>query len=256
MIPYRSFISWNIGPVTIQSWGLMVAVAFITATVLAAREADKRGMDGGQIYSMMIWILSGSFIFSRLSYVIPEWHLFSQDPVSIFYIWQGGLTFLGGLAGAIIAVIIYLRIHKLDFWKYADVVAIYLPLAHALGRVGCILGDGGHLGKVTSMPWGVVLEGTSEARHLTSAYAVIYLLVIFGLMLYLKRKEHYKGFLFSAYLFMYSIARFISDFVRISEVYILGLTGSQWVSIGLLLFSCTYFWMHRKDHRDHKGARS
>lgn len=250
MIPYQSFISWEIGPVTIQSWGLMVAIAFLVGTTLAAREAKRRKLNPETVYDLLVWVIIGAFLVSRASYVISYWSEFAENPIEILYIWKGGLTFLGGLIGGLLVGLIYVKIKRIDFLKYADIVAIYLPLGHAIGRIGCVLGDGGHLGKATDLWFGVVLEGETQARHLVALYEAIWLLVVFGAMIYLKRREEKRenmrdGFLLCSYLFMYGFFRFFEDFLRVDPTYFL-LTASQWVSIGLMAAAAVYLLKKKK----------
>ena len=234
-LPYKSYISWNIGPLTIHAFGLMVALAFLVATLLAVREAKRRRLDSERIYGLVIWLIVGGIFGSRILYVIGNWsYFFPHDIFAIFKVWEGGMDWIGGFLGAIVTGFLYLKFNRLKFWKYADTLAPSIAIGHAIGRIGCILGDGGHVGKLTTMPWGFLVN--NEIRHVTAWYGLILESFNFFILWKLRKKKYFDGFLLMTYIFIYSIGRFIIDFFRVDPVYY-GLTGTQWILIALFLIS-------------------
>jgi len=231
MIDYIYHPTIKLGPVTIFTWGLLVALGFLTGIMLAARHGKKRGLKEDDVYGLCFYILLGAIIGSRVLYVVTNLGAFSEDLLGVFKVWNGGMEFIGGLGGGILAAYIYTKVKKLYFMRYADLLAPYLALGHAIGRIGCILGDGGHLGKPTNMPWGVVYEGV--ARHPCAFYEMIALVVLFLVLIKLRKRSMKIGMLFLSYIIGYSILRFGIDFLRADPTYY-GLTGTQW---GLTLAS-------------------
>ncbi len=220
----------KIGPVSIFTWGLFAAIAFLVGILLSARYGKKRGIKEDNVYGLCFYILIGAIIGSRLFFVFSNLDLFIQDPLGVFKVWNGGMAFIGGLFGGVLGAFLYLRIKKLDIWKYFDLVAPYIALGHAIGRLGCVLGDGGHLGKPTNLPWGVIYEGV--ARHPGAFYEMLALVILFVVLIKLRKKNLEKGLLFQYYIIGYSIQRFLIDFLRTDQTYY-GLTGTQWCLIGL-----------------------
>src|SRR3989338_4122135 len=226
-LPYHSFISWKLGPLTIQSYGMFVAIAFLAGIFLAVKEAKKRKINLEQVYDLSFYILIGGIIGARVAHVIEYWHNF-DGLIDIFKIWQGGLSFFGGFLGALLLAFVYIKAKKLDFWEYIDLFTPSLVIGHAIGRIGCILGDGGHVGKLTTMPWGFLVNG--EVRHVTAYYSFIFLIPLFIFLFNIKNKKFIRenpGSLFMIYLFIYSIGRFVIDLFRADPTYA-GLTITQW----------------------------
>ncbi|MBW2977410.1 prolipoprotein diacylglyceryl transferase [Candidatus Woesearchaeota archaeon] len=244
-LPYQSFMSWQLGPITIQSYGVLVALAFLVATLLAVKEAKRRRLDSEKIYGLVIWLIVGGIFGSRLMYVIGNWsYFFPHDMLAIFKIWQGGLDWIGGFIGAAVAGLLHLKFNKLKPWKYADACAPSIAIGHAIGRIGCILGDGGHVGKLTTMPWGFLING--EIRHVTAWYGLILESFNFLILWKLRKKKYFDGFLLAMYIFIYSIGRFIIDFFRADPLHY-SLTATQWILIALFLISGYFLYTKLKN---------
>jgi phosphatidylglycerol:prolipoprotein diacylglycerol transferase len=232
MLPYHSFISWKLGPLTIQSFGLMMALGFLAAIYLFARQF-KTEKEKDTAYNIGIITIVFGVLGSRLLYV-------AQNPgalgsaLSFFNFWEGGLSWFGGFFGAVIACAVYIRLKGLNFWAIADKLAPSIALGHAFGRLGCILGDGGHVGKLTAMPWGFDVNG--EIRHVTAWYEMIGLLLLFGVLMLARKKSRWmrKGSMFGLYLAGYGVIRFVSDFFRVDPIY-LGLTAAQYSCIVMFI---------------------
>lgn len=229
MIPYRTFSTlFSIGPFHIEPWGLMAALGFLAALWIIAREAKKRALDMNDAYGIALSMLIGGILGGRIGWILTE------APKSSFIdylkIWNGGLISYGAIIGGFLLAYAFMRYKKLDSWKYLDVFAIGLPLGMALCRVGCYL-IGDHVGKATTMPWAIPLNGMT---HPVVLYEIILLLGIFSLMLYLKNKGLKSGSLFSIYIIAYSFGRFFIDFFRTDPTYY-GLTIAQYTSMALFI---------------------
>ncbi|MBI5871923.1 prolipoprotein diacylglyceryl transferase [archaeon] len=242
MIPYLHLEGLGLGPVTIYPWGIMAAISIILGLVLISKEAEKRKCTKEHVYGLAFWIILSGLVASRL------WHfLFYESSFNIiefFRFQHGGFAFFGAIIGGTIATIAYIKYYKLNFWKYADLCAIYLPLAHFVARIGCLL-TGEHIGTETNLPWAMQINGVQT--HPVIIYEMLGLLIIFAVMLKLKHRQGLKkGTLFLSYVGMYSILRIIEDFFRspLSEIKYYGLTGTQYGAVAvLILIIC--FWLYQ-----------
>ncbi|MFC1697902.1 prolipoprotein diacylglyceryl transferase, partial [Nanoarchaeota archaeon] len=247
--PIKDLIS--IGPLTIQTWGFFVALGFLLATLLSAREAKKRGLNQDHIYNLIIWVLLFGLIGSRVFGIFLDLGAYMHNPLSILFFWQGGLVFHGGLIGGIIGGLLYVKYKKINFWKYVDVVAIFIPLGHALGRLGCFFSWDGCHGVASNLPWAVQVttNNPSFPVHPTHLYSAIALFIFFIVLYKIKDnkelfgKKTFHGWTFSLYLIIYAVWRFLIEFIRVEPKY--GpLTGAQYFSIIILIFACFIFYKH------------
>ncbi len=239
MLPYKVLPMFHLGPLHFNMYGILFATGVLIASLLAVREAKKRGIDPEKIWDLILYLLIGIIVGSRLFYVLFYWP--ENEPLTLWgaiAIWNGGLAFFGGFAGALTAGYLYIKKHRLRFWEYADIFAIPLVVGHILGRIGDFL-TGGHPGKITSLPWGIYLEGA--VRHPVVLYEITGLVIILIALTQLKKLKLFEGFTFTSYIVLYSIQRFILDFFRLgsTDPRYLGLTPSQYIVILLFLAAVT-----------------
>ena len=185
MIPYKVFPMFSVGPWHINLYGIMFALGFIVATILAVKEGKKQGVDKEIIYALVSYLLVGVIIGARLFYIAFYWP--EGMPItfwSVFKIWEGGLAFFGGFFGALTAGYIFVRMRKLEFWKYADIITFPLIVGHIFGRLGDYF-TGGHPGKITDLPWAIYLD--NALRHPVVLYEIIGLVII-GIIIYKSKK--------------------------------------------------------------------
>jgi len=246
MLPYIEIITINLGPITLQFWGLMVSLGFIVAIILAYFLAKKSNIKTDHIFNLAFWILLSSLIFARIFHVLfYEPVFYFQNLVEVFKIWHGGLSVFGGFIGAIIAYYLYVRKHKLDFWRLGDLLIFTLPLGLAVGRLGCtFIHD--HPGRLTD--FFLAFNYPGGPRHDLGFYLSLTNLFIFILFLifYKLNKDRFAGFYVVAYALIYGVARFFLDFLRAADVVgadarYFGLTPAQYaslvfVALGLFLF--------------------
>jgi phosphatidylglycerol:prolipoprotein diacylglycerol transferase len=237
------------GPLAIRSYGVMLVIAFWLGIELSARVAKQRGLDPGRILDMGLVVLAASLVGSRLLYVVSHLSEYQYDKISVFKIWEGGLTFYGGLIAGVGCGIAYLTWKKLPVLEVTDIVAPYLALGIAIARVGCFL-NGCCFGKATSLPWGCVFPPDSQAgwveRSMLAGQAVqptqIYeSLACTGMFLFLRklsRGDRAKGTVFFSLMVLYGAWRFGIDFVRYYEPGMLiagvNITWNQVVSLVMI----------------------
>ena len=250
MIPYKVFPMFELGPLHFNMYGIMFALGFLAATFLAVKEAKKRGISKEVVYDLVFYILIGTIVGARLFYVFFYWP--EHMPLTfwdIFKVWEGGLAFFGGFIGALAAAYVYIKKNKLNFWVYADIFTIPLVVGHILGRFGDYF-TGGHPGKITSLPWGILLDGA--VRHPVVLYEIIGLVIIVTILLNLKRIKSklnlFDGFIFSNYVILYSVQRMILDFFRVesTDPRFLGLTPTQHLVVILFILFAIFMWTNLK----------
>lgn len=190
---YFSFTQIQLGPITLYSWGLMVGLAFVIGYWLALREAKKKEIDQNKIFWLAILIFLGSILGARLG--------------SLFLFEINGLMFYGGLFGALIVGVFYIKKAKLDFWEILDVLAPSLALGIFIGRIGCFLIND-HMGTVTNLPW-AILWPDGILRHPIALYLSLNGLILFLVLWFLRKKLQKPGQLFIFFLVYYSLSRFL-----------------------------------------------
>ena len=245
-LPYKQILTIaKIGPFEISTWGLLVVLGFLAALFIIVKEAKRRGLGVEEVYDLGLYSFIGGIIGARIGWLLS----FGKEIGFIegLKLWNGGMVWHGGLLGGGFASYIYLQVKKLNFWKYADLFAVGLPLGHAVGRFGChLIGD--HIGKVTSLPWAINLGGT--LTHPVSLYETIGLLVIFGIIFSLRKRQMFGGALFSIYVMSYAAFRFFNDFLRAGDPVYLGLTVAQYTSILLLILFGSFIYYKKNGEKN------
>jgi phosphatidylglycerol:prolipoprotein diacylglycerol transferase len=127
----------KIGEFTLHTYGFLLAAAFLLAVLVALREAKRLGVDPNLMMDLAFYTLLAALIGSRFFYVLTSWEEFRDNPVDIVRFWRGGLVFYGGLIFAFLVGLWYVRKHRLNFLRLADIVAPAIPLGQAIGRLGC-----------------------------------------------------------------------------------------------------------------------
>lgn len=256
----------NIGPLPIHSYGLMLALSFIAAIFISSRRAEKAGISKNAIMDLAFWIIISAILGARLYYVIlhPEefkghW-LNTVNPFMNGQVGIGGLVMYGGVFGALLAGILYLRYRRLPVFKVADVLAPTVGFGIFLTRIGCFL-NGCCYGKCTTHPFGVSFPASSPAGHFQHVMhcdalhpAQLYLslggLIIFLLIISLERFKYFHGFSLLLLAILYSIHRFIGDNFRhyTNDEMILGLTHNQFFCVVIIAISIvTWFLIHKRN---------
>lgn len=215
-------ILFKLGPLTVHTYGVLVATAFLVGITIAAREGRRKGIEPDRIMDLGLYILAAAIIGSRLLQVAIEYRYYSQHPLEILMIWRGGLVFYGGFIFAVFTSIWYLNKHTLPVWRVADVFAPSIALGQAIGRLGC-LSAGCCYGKPTSLPWGVTFTNPDTLAvmgvplHPTQAYESIGAFLIFLFLFLYRKRAKFEGQIFWLYVLCYSILRFTIEFFRGDE---------------------------------------
>jgi phosphatidylglycerol:prolipoprotein diacylglycerol transferase len=242
----------EIGPFSIHTYGLLVALGFIAGIALALHLGKSEEFARDTILDIGFYILVSSIIGSRLLYVLIEYKYFSDNPLEIFQIWEGGLVFYGGLLLAIPVLMTYFRQHGLEPWKTLDLFAPSMALGHAIGRIGCF-SAGCCYGKPTTLPWGVTflhpesMAITGIALHPTQLYESGAELGIFIFLMLFRSRKRFHGQLVWLYVLLYSAARFTIEFFRgDAERGFIFNTLSSAQGISLILFLTAFYFLNSR----------
>lgn len=219
-LPYPNIdpVFLRLGPVQLRWYGLMYMLSFIICFFVLRRYAryKKLQMSTDDLYDFLFYLILGVMIGGRLGYVLfYDFGSYLREPLSIFAIWQGGMSFHGGFVGMILATIWITRRKGWNFWEIADLGAAAAPIGLGLGRIGNFI-NGELYGRVTNVPWAMVFpEGGSMPRHPSQLYeAILEGLVLFFILRWFYRKNFYRGTVFWALLAFYGLFRFLIEFVR------------------------------------------
>jgi len=212
-------ILFKLGPLTIHTYGVLVATAFLVGMFLAAREGRRKGIDPEKVMDLGVYILGAAIVGSRLMQVAVEYRYYMEHPIEVFMIWRGGLVFYGGFIGAFAVSVWYMNRHKLPVWRMADVMAPSIALGQAIGRLGCF-SAGCCYGKPTCLPWAVTFSDpdtlaiTGVQLHPSQLYESFGALLIFLFLYTYRKKVAFDGQLFWMYALLYSVLRFSLEFLR------------------------------------------
>lgn len=210
---------FRIGPITIHTYGVMVAIGFLLGMGLALRQARKEGIPSERISDLSFYLLLAAIIGSRVFYILLNPGPYIKNPLAIFKIWEGGLVFYGGLILAVITGMIYIKRHGLHLWQIADIFAPSIAIGHAIGRLGCFFAGCCH-GRPAQVPWAVTFTDPHSLAplgiplHPTQLYESAGEFVIFLILILLRKRQAFRGELFWTYVMLYSILRFSVEFFR------------------------------------------
>ena len=234
-------ITIGIDPVaflSIRWYGVFVALAVVVLVLWLLWEVRKgAGISYNTIFTAVLVGIPSGIVFSRLLHVVDEWGYYSQNPGQI--IGADGLTFYGAILGAALGIWVYSKFSNFQFGSLADLIAPAIPLAQAVGRVGCLI-NGCCYGIATSLPWGVVYTHPDSfgplgvAVHPTQVYEIIYHLLAFTVLFKLRGRFKAEGSLFLVYLSLYALWRVGSDFLRVGTPFLFGLHQAQVIGIVVL----------------------
>src|SRR5499427_7525044 len=225
-IPYPNIdpVFLRIGPVQLRWYGLMYMLSFIIGFFVMRRYAKYRklNMSTDDLYDLLFYLILGVMVGGRLGYVLfYDLSTYIRNPLSIFAIWQGGMSFHGGFVGMVLATIWITRKKRWDFWQIADLVSAVAPIGLGLGRIGNFI-NGELYGRATNVAWAMVFpEGGNVPRHPSQIYEVLLEgLLLFFILRWIYRKNFYRGTVFWALLAFYGLFRFLVEFVREPDVQI------------------------------------
>lgn len=248
------------GTLSIHYYGILVAVGFLFGLWTASRRGLRDGIPPEAILDLGPWLIVGTIVGARALFVISYWREeFAGRPLlEIFMVQHGGLVFYGGLVGASLATIIYLRFKRLALWKFADALAPSIALGYIFGRLGCLM-NGCCYGRPTELPWAIHFPEDHSTKgagiHPTQIYDSLLSLGLYAGLAWLYRRKRFEGQVFAAYLMLYAVLRALVETFRGDyPVYYLGgwATPAQLVSVAIFTAGLILYW--KRSHPQPKPA--
>jgi phosphatidylglycerol:prolipoprotein diacylglycerol transferase len=241
-------ILFELGPLTIRWYGLLIASAVLIGVMLSQSLAKRRRINPDLIGDLAIWLVIAAIPCARLYYVIFQWQDYAQHPADIVAIWKGGIAIHGAILGGTLATLLFARFHKISVWQLADVIVPALALGQAIGRWGNFFNSEA-FGRPTNLPWKLYIPPSSrpieyldyEYFHPTFLYESLWNLLVFGLLIFLffwgwRHRDRFKvGTLSLVYLIAYSIGRFWVEGLRTDSLMLGPLRMAQVISIVLIV---------------------
>jgi len=236
---------FELGPITVYTYGVLLAAAYLLGLKLAMVRAKKRGLDEARVLDLGIYIIISALVGAKLLLLVTDFHTFTSDPKELLTLARSGGVFYGGLILAVTVALWYIRKIRLPLWTTCDVFAPGIALGHVVGRFGCLFA-GCCFGKPTTKPWGITFTDPFAAAnvgmplgvplHPTQLYEAGAELIILIVLLWSERKGRpFAGRTFWLYMLLYAVSRFIIEFFRGDDRGNVGvLSTSQFISV--LLF--------------------
>lgn len=264
-IPSPSSNTFDIGPFVIHYYGILMGLGVLAAVVITARRFERFGGDPKALERILLWVIVIGFLGARLAFVSTRLTNYTDRPWAILYLWEGGIAMFGGITAGTITAVVMMRRAGMDFWRFADAVAIGLPAAQVIARWGNYMNQE-LFGTPTTLPWGLEIDAAhrpaqyagAETFHPTFLYESLWNLAItIPVLLWLERRGRLpRGALLGAYFVLYGIIRFLDELIRTDTTFrFLGLSKNGWVSIAALIAGIAIIrWRGKAPDRDVESA--
>jgi phosphatidylglycerol:prolipoprotein diacylglycerol transferase len=226
-------MAFQIGPIMIYWYGIIIAIGFLAAVLLAMKSSKKFGFTSDNIIDLVLVSAPISIIFARLYYVLFSWEKYNWDLMKIINIREGGIAIYGAIIGAVLGAFIYTKWKKIRLFEILDFTIPYFVLAQAIGRWGNFVNQEA-FGSNTKMPWGMKSEATMNYLssnsteladkginvdplmpvHPTFFYESIWNIIAFGVLIWFQKKKKISGEVFFLYMILYGFGRAIIEGFR------------------------------------------
>jgi phosphatidylglycerol:prolipoprotein diacylglycerol transferase len=257
----------SFGPFLLSWHGFLTFVAVATAVYLVHRWGTRDGMDSDAILSVAVWSIIGGIVGARVFHIVDFWDDFYRfNPISVIYVWQGGIAIFGALLGGFVGGALYIIVRNSDrfiaLWgrafrfagepnkaplpsigQLADTAAPAVLIAMAIGRIGDII-NGEHFSSFTNLPWGLIYTHVDSpalgraASHPAVAYELIFDLLLVAAIWPLRHRLRPHGMFFALFLGLYSTGRFFISFLREEfNSYFLGLNEAQIIALAVVVIT-------------------
>jgi phosphatidylglycerol:prolipoprotein diacylglycerol transferase len=247
-------ILFELGPITIYSYGILLAAAYLLGLWMAARRARQAGLDANRVLDLGIWVIIAALVGAKALLFIVDFEQFTRSWQDFTTLLRSGGVFYGGLIAAVVVCIYQLRKHRLPLWTSGDMFAPGIALGYMVGRLGC-LAAGCCYGRPTDVPWAVTFTdpvanlnvGTplNVPLHPTQLYESLAGLAILVVLLAIERRGRaFAGRTFWLFVLLYAVSRFVIEFFRGDDRgLVLGiLSTSQFISVLLAPLSLVMLW--------------
>ena len=253
----------ELGPVRVTWYGLMYVFGYIISYLLVRYQVKKKdfGMSLEEVEDLYFYLIVGLIAGARLGYVLfYDLQMYLSNPLEIFAVWHGGMSFHGGLIGLVIATVLFCWKAKKSFWKLADLFVVTAPVGLGLGRIGNFI-NGELYGRVTEVPWGMIFpKGGLLPRHPSQLYeSALEGGILFLILWMLKDRKHPDGYLLAIFIFLYGVFRFFIEFFREPDVqlgFVLGPFSMGQVLCALMIVVGISLMIYLRGKPNHGDSKS
>ena len=245
-----------LGPMNIYFYGIVIAAGLLLAALYCSRRSREFGLTEDHVFDGILWVTPFAIVCARIYYVAFSWQDYAANPISVLYIWEGGIAIYGGILGAIAGIVVFSRIKKLDLAAVLDLVSLGFLIGQSAGRWGNFFNReafGAATEAFTRMGLYNTRTGAWEYYHPTFLYESVWNLVGFVLLHFLSRRRRYDGQVALSYVAWYGLGRAIIEGLRMDSLY----WGPFRVSQVLAGISCVaavivLIWQHFREHPKEK----
>jgi phosphatidylglycerol:prolipoprotein diacylglycerol transferase len=256
----------EIGNFYLPTYGVILALAYLTGIWLLRRKAIADGLPEGKVLDLSLYILAAAILGAKLLLLVVDWRHYTANPRDLVGILRSGGVFYGGLIAATVTAVLYMRKHRLPAWRVADMGAPSIALGEAIGRWGC-LAAGCCYGKACPHPWAVTFTDPFASEqvgtplgiplHPTQIYLSLSALAIFFVLQWAYRRRRFDGQVFWLYVLLYAVTRGVIEIWRgdrargfvIEDV----LSTSQFISLLLALLASSMLVLFSRRSREAAG---
>ena len=234
--PVREFA---VGPLSVHMYGLVIAFGLVLAVVYAMRRSSQFGLTEDHVLDGVLWVTPFAIVCARAYYCAFSWELYADNPISVLYIWQGGIAIYGGVLGAVAGVLVYCRVRKISLGATLDLVLLGFLIGQSIGRWGNFFNReafGAETESFLRMGLYSPLTGTTTYHHPTFLYESAWNALGFVVLHFLSKKRQYDGQIALGYVVWYGLGRTFIEGLRTDSLYVPG-TGIR-VSQLLAALSC------------------
>jgi phosphatidylglycerol:prolipoprotein diacylglycerol transferase len=241
-------VAFSIGPLAVHWYGLAYVAGIMLGWFYARRlvstpslwKGDAAPMTHAHLDDFLVWVAAGIVIGGRTGYILfYDMAAVIDNPIRAVEIWNGGMSFHGGLIGATLAIILFARRNGIPVWSMLDIIAAVVPIGLFFGRIANFV-NGELWGRLSSMPWAVVFPtGGPFARHPSQLYEAglegLLLLLVLGVMIYRFRVLKRPGMVCGTFVAGYALCRIFVEFFREPDAQLGYLLGTNWLTMGMIL---------------------
>jgi phosphatidylglycerol:prolipoprotein diacylglycerol transferase len=245
-------ILFKLGPITIYTYGVMVALGIFFGSWVLLKLAEREGIDKADLSDVGFWTVVIGVVGARLFYFLYNPQYF-KPLYKVLYIWQGGFVFYGGVIFGTLTAIVLSRLKHIPLWKLADISSIALALGMGFGRIGCTMAGCCYGIPCYHCPFAITFtDPHSAASPLgvplwpTEPMSSIANFTIAGLLYLIYRSKRFDGEVFSLYLIFYGVFRFLIEFVRATPKVYWGFSNNQIISVIMVIAGLILIYAKRR----------
>lgn len=249
-------VAFQLGPLEVRWYGILIASAVLIGTILAVREAERQSINPDHFMNVLLAAIPAAFIGARLYYVVFNWQYYSANPQDIIAVWEGGLAIHGGLLAAFLVSFLMTKKYGISFLQGTDIAAPSVVLGQAIGRWGNFFNQEayGYTVDPDKIPWAMYIDGAY--RHPTFLYESIWDFSIFIFLLWLRRRVNIRqGDIFLSYILLYSVGRFIIEGLRTDSLMLTSsIRVAQAVSLLIILIAAALLYYRHRTTNNKEGG--